>query len=138
MVEEVENVNMSLRNQAYETAWVNAHKQRYIKQSQNLYLCDLPQACNSHPRPKYNAQYEIGIRNNRDYLHTSDIPNAWPPKYTNKLAGRTAVVTDWYNVSQGTIVPLYDFVEDIHQAIRRRATTENNDLSWVGGHCFGS
>ena len=31
MIEEVENMNVTLRNQAYETAWENVHKQRYIK-----------------------------------------------------------------------------------------------------------
>ena len=32
MIEEVENMNVTLRNQAYETAWANVHKQRYIKE----------------------------------------------------------------------------------------------------------
>lgn len=52
-------------------------------------------------------------------FHTSDIANAWPAKHTNELARRTAVVTDWYNVSQSTVVLLYDLVEDIHQAVGR-------------------
>ena len=36
MIDEVENMNMSLRNQAYETAWEHAHKQRYIEQYAQL------------------------------------------------------------------------------------------------------
>lgn len=36
MIEEVEYVNVSLRNQPYETAWENAYKQRYIEQYARL------------------------------------------------------------------------------------------------------
>ena len=36
MIEEVKDVNVSLRNQAYETAWGNAYKQRYIERCAQL------------------------------------------------------------------------------------------------------
>lgn len=32
MIEEVEDMKVSLRNQTYETAWGNAYKQGYIEQ----------------------------------------------------------------------------------------------------------
>lgn len=113
MIEEVEYMNVILRNQAYETAWKNIYKQRYIEQlAQALVILSFLN--------EYNTQYEMSIKAKRGYMfHTSDIANAWPPKHTNELARRTAVVTDWYNVSQSTVVLLYDLVEDIHQAVGR-------------------
>lgn len=74
------------------------------------------------------------IRLNGGIFHTSDIPNAWASKNANELAGRTAIITDWDNISHSTIVLFYDFVEDIHQAIRCRAPTEDDDFSWIGSH----
>ena len=42
MIDEVENMNMSLRNQAYETAWESAHKQRHIEQHAQLLVVWTP------------------------------------------------------------------------------------------------
>lgn len=71
---------------------------------------------------------------NGECFRTSDIPNAWSSEYTNELARGTAVVTDWDDISHSTAVLFYDLVEDIHQAIRCRAPTEDDDFSWIGSH----
>ena len=112
MIEEVEYMNVILRNQAYETAWKKVYKQRYNEQFAPA--LDISSFFN-----EYNIQHELSIKTRREYFHTSDVANAWPPKHTNELARRTAIVTDWYNISQGTVVLLYDLVEDIHQAVGR-------------------
>ena len=128
-------MKVSLRNQAYETAWGNAYKQRYIERCAQLLVIRSTQVCSSHSCERHTMlEYEICIKINGGCFHTSDIPNAWPSEDANELAGRAAVVTDWDNISHSTIVLLYDFVDDIHQAIRCRAPTEDDDFSWTGSH----
>lgn len=81
-----------------------------------------------------NGEFAMGIRINGDCFHTPDIPNAWASKNANQLAGRTAIITDWDDISHSTAVLFYDFVEDIHQAVRCRAPTEDDYFPWIGSH----
>ena len=75
------------------------------------------------------------MKTSREESRTSDVPNAWPSKHPNEFAGRATIVTDWYHVSQGAIVLLYDSVEDVHQAVGSRTTAEDDDFPWIGSHC---
>ena len=78
----------------------------------------------------------MGVKTSRECDHTSHIANARAPEHADEFAGRTAIVADWYNISQGTIVVLYDLIEDIHQAVGGRATAEHHDFSRSDSHCF--
>ena len=77
----------------------------------------------------------MGFKTSRERFHTSYVANAWPSEDTNELTGRATIVTDWYNISQRTIILLYDLVEDIDQAVGRRTTAEYDDFSRIDSHC---
>lgn len=62
--------------------------------------------------------------------HTSYISDPWPTKHSNELTGRASIVTDGDDIGQGTVVVLYDLIEDVHQAIGSGTTAEDHDLSF--------
>ena len=65
-------------------------------------------------------------------MHTSHIPNPRSSKHPNELAGRAAIVADWYDICQSTVLLLYDLVKHVHEAIGSGAATEDDYFSFCG------